>query len=295
MTSLPIFSIVVPTYRRPGSLAVCLETIAALDYPRDRFEVIVVQDGDDAEALGRMAEIHDRIDLTILTQAHAGPATARNTGAARARGSYLAFTDDDCRPEAGWLRALAARTVGAPNHAIGGHTINALPDNPYSSATQLLVDYLYEWHAAHRGAFFFASNNLAVPAELFRARGGFHQGFPLAAGEDREFCRRWARSGGALTYAPAAVVRHAHPLTLRTFWRQHFTYGRGALHFHRLRTRSRDERPDPTPLSFYLKLVAFPLARPEVRRRLSLTVLLALAQTATVAGYWRERLRREGP
>jgi glycosyltransferase involved in cell wall biosynthesis len=293
MTSLPTFSIVVPTYRRPGRLAACLETLAALDYPRDRFEVIVVHDGSGSRAPGRMAEVRDRIALTILAQPHAGPATARNTGAARARGDFIAFTDDDCMPEEDWLRALAARIVSAPSHAIGGRTINALPDNLYSSATQFLVDYLYEWHAAHRGAPFFASNNLAVPAELFRARGGFHPGFPLAAGEDREFCQRWARCGGWMTYAPEAVVRHAHPLTLRSFWRQHFTYGRGALHFHRLRAGSRDEQPDPTPVSFYLKLVGSPLSRAEVRRRLSLTVLLALAQAATMAGYWRERLRRE--
>jgi GT2 family glycosyltransferase len=291
MTSLPTFSIVVPTYRRPKHLAACLEALAALDYPRDRFEVVVVHDGHDAEPPPAMAETGGRIELTVLAQAHAGPASARNTGAARARGDYLAFTDDDCMPDAGWLRALAARIVEAPSAAIGGRTVNALSDNPYSTATQLLADFLSEWEATNRGAAFFASNNLAVPAELFRARGGFHGGFPLAAGEDREFCRRWASAGGSLTSAPAAVVRHAHPLTLRTFWRQHFTYGRGALHFHRLGARSGPTRPAPTPLSFYLSLVAAPLARPDVRRKVSLTALLALSQAATVAGYWRERLR----
>jgi GT2 family glycosyltransferase len=288
MTSLPTFSIVVPTYRRPERLAACLEALAALAYPRDRFEVIVVDDGG-GTATSRMTGAP--IDVTLLTQPHAGPATARNTGAARARKAYLAFTDDDCIPEAGWLRALAARAVRAPGHAIGGRTINALPGNPYSSATQLLIDYLYEWQADHPRSAFFASNNLAVPADLFHARSGFHTGFVLAAGEDREFCHRWVSSGGQMTYAPEAVVRHAHPLALRGFWRQHFTYGRGALHFGRLRARAGEKRSAPTPLSFYLKLVAYPLGRAAGWRRLSLTALLALAQAATAAGYWRECLR----
>ena len=294
LTSLPTFSIVIPTYNRPARVASCLDSLAALDYPPDRFEVIVVDDGSESPTVTNSVAARDPIDVRLVRQSHAGPATARNTGAALARGDYLAFTDDDCLPEAGWLRALAARTVNARDHLIGGRTINALPANPYSSASQLLIDYLYEWHAAHRGAGFFASNNLAVPAERFRAHGGFHSGFPLAAGEDREFCRRWARSG-QMTYAPEAVVRHAHPLTALSFWRQHFTYGRGAFHFYSRQARSRTERDSATPLSFYLRLVAFPLSRAGTQHRLGQAILLCVAQAATVAGYWRERMRGGAP
>ena len=292
MTSLPTFSIVIPTYNRPARLVSCLAALAALDYPLDRFEVIVVDDGSGTPTVTKSVAGRNSIDVKLVTQSHAGPATARNTGAALARGDYLAFTDDDCMPEADWLRALAARFVKAHDHLIGGRTINALPTNPYSSATQLLIDCLYEWNAAHGAAAFFASNNLAVPTGLFRAQGGFHPGFPLAAGEDREFCRRWARSG-QMTYAPEAVVHHAHPLTALSFWRQHFTYGRGAFHFYSLGARSQAERDRATPLSFYLKLVAFPLSRAGTQRRLVQALLLFLAQTATVAGYWRERMRGE--
>ena len=39
------FSIIIPTYRRPERLAVCLQALACLDYPRNRFEIIVVDDG----------------------------------------------------------------------------------------------------------------------------------------------------------------------------------------------------------------------------------------------------------
>lgn len=288
MTSLPTFSIVIPTYRRPERLADCLQSLAALDYPRDRFEVIVVDDGSGTPLVPRSAPL----ELTVMAQPHAGPATARNSGAARARGNYLAFTDDDCMAEAGWLRGLAAHLAEAPDHAIGGRTVNALPENPYSSATQLLLDFLYEWSVRSGSGAFFASNNLAVPTGLFRARGGFDTGFPLAAGEDREFCDRWARLGGRLTYAPDAVIRHGHPLTLRGYWRQHVNYGRGALRFHRLRTRAAAGRRTGTPLSFYLRLVTYPLTRAAGARRLSLTALLALAQIATATGYWREGRRR---
>ncbi len=42
---LPSFSIVIATHNRPRQLAECLAALASLDYPRDRFEVIVVDDG----------------------------------------------------------------------------------------------------------------------------------------------------------------------------------------------------------------------------------------------------------
>jgi GT2 family glycosyltransferase len=287
MTVPPFFSIVIPTYQRADILVDCLDALSRLDYPRDRFEVIVVDDGGNVP----LPPVRGPIEVVLLPQLHAGPATARNTGAARARGEHLAFTDDDCRPDSGWLRAMAAKVAEAPGHVIGGRTINALPHNPYSTATQLLVDYLYDWHAAHGATVFFASNNLIVPRALFLARGGFGAPFRLAAGEDREFCHRWGRSGGGFTYAPDAIVHHEHRLDLRRFWRQHFTYGRGALHFHRLLGGTGNGPPASTPLSFYLKLVAYPL-RAAQERRLFLSALMLLAQVATVAGYWRERLRR---
>src|SRR5262249_31672764 len=155
-TVLPRFSIVVPTYRRPAILAGCLDAITRLDYPRDRFEAIIVDDG--GGGVERPRDLAP-LELVLLTQAHAGPAAARTPRAESARGEFLAFTDDDCRPEPGWLRAVAAKIAEAPDHAIGGFTRNALPDNPYSTATQLLVDYFSRWQGIHGDGAFFASNN----------------------------------------------------------------------------------------------------------------------------------------
>lgn len=119
---------------------------------------------------------------------------------------------------------------------VGGRTFNALPENPYSAASQLLVDYLYTYYNADpERAGFFTANNLALPAESFRAIGGFDSTFPYAAAEDREFCDHWLHHGHRMRYAPEAVVYHAHALTLRTFWRQHCTDGRGASHCQQVR------------------------------------------------------------
>jgi hypothetical protein len=66
----------------------------------------------------------------------------------RAKGQFLAFTDDDCRPAADWLQALAQRFATAPDHAVGGRTVNALTNNPYTTASQLIVDFVYAYYNA---------------------------------------------------------------------------------------------------------------------------------------------------
>ena len=280
----PTISVIVPTYRRSAQLGTCLEALARLDYPRDRFEVVVVDDGSDAPLEETVLPFRDRIDVLLLTAPHAGPASSRNRGARHARGEFLAFTDDDCAPAAGWLTALAARFAACPDCAIGGRTLNALPDNIYSAATQALVDVLHTcYNFDPEEARFFASNNLALPADRFHALGGFDAGFTAAAGEDRDFCDRWLRRGFRMTYAPEAIVFHAHALTLRAFWRQHFNYGRGAFRYHDGCARRGSGRFSPTP-PIYVGLLRHTFLKPEGRRSPALSALLLVSQIATVAG-----------
>ena len=179
------FSIVVPTYNRPQYLARCLNALAQMTYPRDRFEVIVVDDGSAQSMAPTVAPFRASLNLTLIEQANGGPAKARNAGAAQAQAQYLVFTDDDCQPTPTWLQALEAKLQACPQALVGGHTLNALPDNLFSTASQILIDYLYDYYNARHQPSFFASNNFAMAVEQFQAIGGFDTSFPLAAGEDR--------------------------------------------------------------------------------------------------------------
>jgi glycosyltransferase involved in cell wall biosynthesis len=248
----PFFSVIVPTRDRPGALADCLAALHRLAYPRDRFEVIVVDDGSEQTLEGVLAAFRDRLPVTLVPQASAGPAAARNAGARKARGDFLAFTDDDCAPDADWLGALAERFRSGGDRALGGRTLNGRPDNLFATATQALMEDLYaHFNATPEEAQFFTSNNLAVPADLFRAVGGFDPAFPIAAGEDRDFCDRWLRRGHTMTYVPEARVTHSHPLGFSSFWRKHFSYGRGAKRFHEIRGARGSDRAKLESRAFY--------------------------------------------
>ena len=284
------FSIVIPTYARPAALAACLAAIALLDYPRDRYEVIVVDDGLTPALSAAPAPRDPR--LRWLAQPHAGPAAARNRGAAAAEGEFLAFLDDDCRPDPHWLQALAAVLTGTPDRLVGGLTRNVLADNLFSEASQELVAYLYAYaNGDPVRARFLTSNNLAARRDLFFACGAFDASFAQAGGEDREFCRRWLAGGRGIIYTPAARVDHAHRLGLRGFWRQHCNYGRGAWRFHAVAARQRGTSVSVRlePARFYVDLLRYPFGRRPWGQALAVTALLALAQIANAVGFWRGR------
>jgi len=286
--SIPFFSIVIPTYRRPVQLAECLEAVSKLDYPRDRFEVIVVDDGTEALPKTVVDSFLNRLAVRLVTQSHGGPAKARNTGAAQARGRYLAFVDDDCLPATDWLSTLAKRLDAEPVQIIGGQTINVLAANPYATTSQFIQDISYSYYNADPAqARFFATNNMVVPAEQFKAVGRFDDAFWTS--EDRELCNRWRRHGYRMTYAPAAVVYHAHRLTFTAFCRQHFNYGRGALRFHRKRRRS-GETSSVVDFGYYIHALRY-LSGPGKGSSLSLILLCCVWQVVNLGGFLYEWLK----
>lgn len=287
----PLCTIVIPTRRRPLLLAECLRSIAGSDYPHEQLEVIVVDDG--AGGIEDALEVvRGRLEASVLRCPGVGPAAARNAGAARATGEILIFTDDDCQVGAEWLSALVKALAGETRRAAGGYTVNALPGNRWSAASQRIVDIVYAYYNADPGrAAFLTTNNLAVPAAAFRAVGGFDVDFRTA--EDRDFCRRWLARGLELTYVPDALAFHAHALTLQAFIRQHFAYGRGAFRFHRRAGREGDGQIQ-TVARFYGSMPH--VARTAVNGNgpggvAKLAAELALWQAANGAGFAWEAVR----
>ncbi len=288
----PRISVVVPSFRQPDRLRALLSALAAQDLPPGDFEVVVVDDGSPEPLAPTARAFEDRLEVRVHRQDNAGPATARNVGAEVARAPLLAFTDDDCRPRPGWLRALLDAHVAHPEAMLGGRIVNAVTDDAAAEASQLLVGFLYDWFDDEHVSRFFASNNLAVPAEPFRAIGGFDTSFPRPGGEDRELCERWHREGRPLREARAAVVDHFHAMGVRGLVRQHVNYGRGAYVVHRRRTAAGDGHLRVEPPAFYLRLVTHPFGRAPLPRALRLAALLVLTQAANAYGFLRERAAR---
>lgn len=283
----PAFSIIVPTFNRPDLLERCLAGLAALDYPRARYEVIVVNDGGVEPPAAMVAGFARQLSLRVLSQPNKGPAAARNFAAANAAGEWLALIDDDCVPDRDWLAALETRLASDPGCVAGGDVLNGLPHDIYAEASQQLFAFLYDYYHVSQSRKsqrpFMTTNNLALARRVFDRVGGLDERMRL--GEDRDLCVRLAATGAALVFVPEARVHHFRALSAGGFWRQHVGYGTGAYAYHLLLRERGQDTLRPEPWGFYWRMLRHPWTRASGWKAARLSALIALSQVANVCGF----------
>lgn len=234
----PRVSVIVPTRGRPAQLHACLEALHSQTMPPGSFEVIVVDDGSRPAVKLDRRRWSRACEIRLIHQVCSGPAAARARGVAEARGSVVAFTDDDCLPAAAWLTDLTRALDARPDVMVGGSTVNGIPEDFFADMSQFILELAYDhFNADGENAGFFASNNLACGRRLYAEAGGFDPDYRAPAAEDRDFCDRWRRRGLRLVWVRAAEVVHHHHQGFAGFTRLHFRYGRGAWEYHRRRRR----------------------------------------------------------
>ncbi len=97
------FTVIIPVYNTATHLRQCLAALLALDSPKDEYEILMVENNstDMSPKILRSA-----VGIRALHEAKQGSYAARNRALREARGEFLAFTDSDCIPDPGWLRAI---------------------------------------------------------------------------------------------------------------------------------------------------------------------------------------------
>ena len=229
----PIASVIIPTYGRPEAIADCLDALTRQTMPFGTYEVIIIDDGSPSPLTLKAESRY--CNMRLIRQENAGPAAARNRGAAGANGEILVFTDDDCLPDPDWLEKLVAVVKAQPNTLAGGSTRNGLVRNAYAATSQLILDMVYShFNSDKNNAGFFTSNNMACRRLHFIELGGFDEAYEFAS-EDRDICDRWRLKLWPLVWEKNARIEHRHALTLIRFIKQHVAYGRGAYKYREAR------------------------------------------------------------
>lgn len=211
----PLVSVVIPTYKRPQQVARAVRSLIDQDFPRDDYEVIVVDSSPDDETTTMIRRIADSAPcaVSVYSKRPEGPGPSRNLGAARARGRILAFMDSDCCATPSWLRcALAAFEPGVG--LVQGKT---LPD-----PSQPLGVFKHYVRVEQENGFYEAANIL-YRRESFEQVAGFpadktpRASWPVG-GEDSEVAWLVKRNGWRSRFAPDAIVHHeVVPVSVR-FW-----------------------------------------------------------------------------
>ncbi|MDX6677611.1 MAG: hypothetical protein QOE31_1663 [Solirubrobacteraceae bacterium] len=284
MTS-PAISIVVATRDRAAQLERCLIALAWQNVRS--LELVVVDDGSTDPDAVRAA-----VASAMLAAAHAprvrivqgdgrGPAAARNLGARAAAGAVVLFTDDDCVARPRWAQLLAAACAG--DGVAAGLTVADPAAGRAAAASQLLTHTLQlaSLDRATGNLGFAPMCNLGCSADVLR-RVPFDESFPLAAGEDRDWCSRVAAHGVALRFVPEAEVEHRPHMGIGGLLRRQLRYGRGAVRF---RAAGHDDGRRLPGRAFYA-----PLAKAALKAGPATALLIALAQAAVAAGALLEAL-----
>ena len=196
-------SVVVATRDRAHLLARLLEALERQTLPRGAFEIIVVDDQSRDGTGDLIARFCDRTSGPFQSFAlprSTGPAAARNLGARSARGSIVAFTDDDCVPEADWLEAgLSAFSMGTA--IVQGVTRAKAGTAGYGVQFSRTME-------VDREDGHYPTCNIFYSREALERVGGFDESFRYACGEDTDLAWRVKAAGYDSRFCPKAVVTH---------------------------------------------------------------------------------------
>ena len=205
MTEPPAVSVVVASHGRPLRLRWLLNALEEQTLARERWELIVVHDYDD-ETATRVMERHalgedGTLRHVPIEPGTGSPARQRNIGWREARAPVVAFTDDDCRPEPGWLDGMLRASEGSPGAVVQG---KVRPD-PYEQALflaphvrSLQVDPVNPYAQ---------TANILYPRTLLDRLKGFDE--IAVAGEDVGLSLRARAAGAEFVPAADALVFHA--------------------------------------------------------------------------------------
>ena len=199
----PLFSVVVPTRGDAAKVGLLIAALERQTLPRERWESVWTFDGTapTPEIVRRLEGLGARVEVL---QERRGPGGARNAGARKARGDYLAFTEDDCLPHSDWLARAAARLEREPEiDVLDGATVR--PDGRPSRRPD--SDHPH-----------YLPTNLFVRRTVFDRMGGYCEDFFDAARgvyfrEDSDFGFTLEEAGARIAREPEARVVHPveHP------------------------------------------------------------------------------------
>jgi len=213
-------SIIIPAYNAANRISACLEALLAQNTARN-YEIIVVDDGSTDNTAEIVKQYHQ---VRLITQANAGPASARNHGVEEAAGKMVLFIDDDCIASPDWSERMLApfddpELIGAK----GAYLTNQ--KELTARFVQIEYEEKYDVLAKHQYIDFIDTYSAAFRYREFLNAGGYDNRFSTASTEDQEFSFRLANMGHKMIFIPDAKVRHTHVSTISGYIRKKYKIG----------------------------------------------------------------------
>lgn len=211
-------SIVIPAFNEEKYIEQSLCAVRQLDYPKDRLEIIVVDNG----STDATVKIANRYADKVLVCPGVRVGAVRNMGVRHARGEIIAFIDSDCVPDAGWLKKSLEYMKVNSCDAVGG--IYLLRANPTWIESAWLINPQPRDGATNR----LVGGSIIILKNVFLDCGMFDEN--LNAGEDYALARVILKKGYSLHEAKSCALIHlGYPLTISSFIGRQFWHSSSYL------------------------------------------------------------------
>jgi len=234
-----LYSVIVPSYNRKEEIRELLESLRQLDFPRDRVEVIIADDGSTDNTAELVESFREKFPfpLKFYHQQNKGPGAARNMGMQKATGDFFIFVDSDCTVPSHWLKQIDLELHKHQADAFGG------PDSFREDFPPLLKAINYSMTSfittgglrGHKGKklakYYPRSFNMGLSRKLQKKIGGFGS---LRHGQDIEFSNRIIKSGAKVIYVGEAPAFHKRRTSIRKFFRQVFNWGVARINLYKI-------------------------------------------------------------
>jgi len=229
MDNIPFVSIVVATFNRKDLVAKCLDSLFDQSYPKDRYEVIIINDGsiDGTEDVLKEYTNMAPCKFRWFTQKNSGQTVAFNLGIQNSRGDIVCITGDDCTAERDWIKNIVKCYDSEEIGGVGGVIADSEPKTFIENYAKKIN--LHNQEKAINISII--GGNSSFRKDVLDKVNGFDTFF--RTGQDTEISLRILLMGYKFKFAPDAVIHHKHKATLSGLLEQYSRYGGSYARLHK--------------------------------------------------------------
>lgn len=228
MASVLKFSIIVPVYNRPDEVD---ELLASLTKQTDKgFEVLIIEDGSSVPCADVCKKYEKDLTLTYYVKPNSGRSETRNYGMDRATGDWFIIYDSDVIVPPGYIAMVRKVLADSDVDCYGGPDA---ADSSFSdvqkainySMTSLMTTGGIRGATKNKEKFSPRSFNMGISRRCYEKVGGYKN----MIGEDIDMSIRIKDAGFKTTLIPEAYVYHKRRVSLKKFFWQVNTFGKGRV------------------------------------------------------------------
>ncbi|MBU1862818.1 MAG: glycosyltransferase [Candidatus Omnitrophica bacterium] len=217
--NLPSVTIVIPSYNSEKTISEALEGCLKQDYPLEKMEIIVVDDG----SIDATKSVIGKYNVRYRYQQNNGPASARNNGWRHANSEIVAFLDSDCVPRRNWIKKMMMQYTSDDIVCVGSRYGIA---NPRSLlACCIYFEFLVRYKRMPRHPKFLGSHGYSFRKSFLESINGYNEGYTMASHEDNELAYRIVAKGYYTVFDKSNIVDHYFPTGMVRYLTIQFWHG----------------------------------------------------------------------